>query len=87
MESRSRGALPAAIVAGEGEQLVKGLPTAVVAGVGEELDDGAASGGGWQFTATLPIMAVAEQFADDLLVWTKPVRGHRWPHRQGHLQI
>jgi hypothetical protein len=54
--------LPAAVVTGEGEQLAKGLPDAVVAGVGEELADGAASDGGWQFAAALP---VAEQFVND----------------------
>ena len=42
------------------------LPAAVVAGVGEELADGAGFGGGGQFTGVLLAVAVAEQFADDL---------------------
>jgi hypothetical protein len=42
------------------------LPAAVVAGVGEELADGAGFGGGGQFAGVLPAVAVAEQFADDL---------------------
>jgi hypothetical protein len=77
----------AAVVAGEGEQLAKGLPAAVLTGVGEELVDGAAFGGRWQFAGALPVTAVAEQFLDDLPVWTKPARGHRRPHRRGHPQI
>ena len=42
------------------------LPAAVVAGVGEELADGAGFGGGGQFAGALPAVAVAEWFADDL---------------------